>query len=849
METQFLFASTPNISNSNLFNTSTLDSNLDNTCDDILSSEELSKILSLSEIPDDIFLDSIPSFIAPITSNAIHPYYGDLYDRQDWSQFCKLKYTSVLQPSSLSKDFYNKTPSLHYSNSTISNIQLEHPNSSLSLPSNPSLTNSFSGSKIFIQNDVPADIIDPNNLYKRLLVSIETGATTVVNKLIGLSLKNPELSPLLYKPSGPNLTTPLMLAASKNHSDIVSFLFKAGVSLNAQDSEGETALSKASCAGHTTVAQTLLRYGADSSITDQDGWNPLHNASARGFFDIVKLFVQNNSNGIDVSNNQGYTALMNASSKGHFEIVEFLLSTNKAGIEKKNKFGENAYDIAATGLHFDVCRILETHSTQPVILYENERSKGVSRKFSQDTFLDGLPAVSNVLNLPFKLMNIFTISEHKNSDNILDPNLADDSENVLVPTDFSAYNLLPDTDPPRWCNQNWDPCTPDEVELPQNVYSKYFSESDAWFWLTGWTLEVIDSQNLAFSEASLLNNLFTDKDGWQYSTNDFNAPLSEWKSDSEIIVSDNIIPEISCVRRRRWDSNPTLNQTKDPKNTTQIPLQQNQDNWPNNTEPQLLSKQTRILPLNIDKNSPSQTGDKDNLQSSIENSNNCSTIKANNVNSGDLNLSEAIINPIASYINDKIDTTPIDPSLKSNSETNIVNSSNGDNTINQKNFINHDFTLKKDFLGDDVPNNVDKPDFEIKVTTLSNVQSANDNGLQDQPDSTFSNFTINHDEQNNTEFTNSVNEPHGTNDNISDLSFSKNDLLLKALPTDSLATTSLRSNSDFNLDITKKIHSTEQLKLSIKKFSTSISSVIANRQYMPEQAWLSDIEAAHCAVG
>src|SRR5262249_24422521 len=66
-------------------------------------------------------------------------------------------------------------------------------------------------------------------------------------------------------------TTPLVVAAGGNCSDVVDVLIASGANLNAKNSDGWTPLMKASAAGHTEIVGTLLSKGADMSVADSLG--------------------------------------------------------------------------------------------------------------------------------------------------------------------------------------------------------------------------------------------------------------------------------------------------------------------------------------------------------------------------------------------------------------------------------------------------------------------------------------------------------------------------------------------------------------------------------------------------
>lgn len=87
-----------------------------------------------------------------------------------------------------------------------------------------------------------------------------------------LSLPSLGLWSLTYEEQ---LTTPLHVAASRGHTEVLRLLLRRRARPNSAPG-GRTALHEACAAGHTACVHVLLVAGADPNLPDQDGKRPLH---------------------------------------------------------------------------------------------------------------------------------------------------------------------------------------------------------------------------------------------------------------------------------------------------------------------------------------------------------------------------------------------------------------------------------------------------------------------------------------------------------------------------------------------------------------------------------------------
>ncbi|KAJ3028342.1 UNVERIFIED_CONTAM: hypothetical protein HDU68_001892 [Siphonaria sp. JEL0065] len=138
------------------------------------------------------------------------------------------------------------------------------------------------------------------------------GDTEVLMDLLGLkrsSTSESLASPADRQVAVNTLPSPLLAAASKGHLDAVVILVdRAGALVDLADSDGETALLKASFQGHFPVVCFLLSRGTYSDHRDKDGWSALHNAASGGFKDVSELLLEKD-NVVDKVSKSGFTPL------------------------------------------------------------------------------------------------------------------------------------------------------------------------------------------------------------------------------------------------------------------------------------------------------------------------------------------------------------------------------------------------------------------------------------------------------------------------------------------------------------------------------------------------------------
>jgi ankyrin repeat protein len=186
--------------------------------------------------------------------------------------------------------------------------------------------------------------------------------------------------------------TPLMAAADRGRTDVVSFLIDAGADLDATDPQGQTALMRAVQMQRTEAVSLLLEAGASATaVGGDDGATALHMAAMRPRHELVAsllkklppaareakdndgrtavhMAARNGCNAglvllldakckVDACDSEGCTPLLRASESGRAQSVRILLK-RRANLNAKSALDRSALDMARTWGHERVLEVL-----------------------------------------------------------------------------------------------------------------------------------------------------------------------------------------------------------------------------------------------------------------------------------------------------------------------------------------------------------------------------------------------------------------------------------------------------------------------------------------------------------
>ena len=87
-----------------------------------------------------------------------------------------------------------------------------------------------------------------------------------------------------------------MMVGALGYLDIVKYLVEQGADINLKNKNGHTALILTAKAGHLNTVQYLVEQGADIEIRNDDGLNAFEIAIVEKKWDVVKYFLEINTN-------------------------------------------------------------------------------------------------------------------------------------------------------------------------------------------------------------------------------------------------------------------------------------------------------------------------------------------------------------------------------------------------------------------------------------------------------------------------------------------------------------------------------------------------------------------------
>ncbi len=156
--------------------------------------------------------------------------------------------------------------------------------------------------------------------------------------------------------------TPLHMAASVNHIQMVKLLIKHGANINSKDEADNSPLHMAIYGGHGKLAKLLIESGAYVHSRNYNGNLPVQVAAHAGLPDLIKLLIEAGSP-VNVQDRVGDTPLHDAALQGHVEAARVLVGAG-AAVNAKNNRGRTPLDLAEQNDHERLAEVLKAAGGQ-----------------------------------------------------------------------------------------------------------------------------------------------------------------------------------------------------------------------------------------------------------------------------------------------------------------------------------------------------------------------------------------------------------------------------------------------------------------------------------------------------
>ena len=116
------------------------------------------------------------------------------------------------------------------------------------------------------------------------------------------------------------------------------------ININIKDYYNRLPIHYASSGGYYNIVKILINNNTDVNSQDKQGVAPLHYACRNGYFNVVKILIENNAD-VNIQDIYKNTPLHWSTWVKNNDIINLLIH-NKANINIKNKYNQTPFDIA-----------------------------------------------------------------------------------------------------------------------------------------------------------------------------------------------------------------------------------------------------------------------------------------------------------------------------------------------------------------------------------------------------------------------------------------------------------------------------------------------------------------------
>jgi hypothetical protein len=158
--------------------------------------------------------------------------------------------------------------------------------------------------------------------------------------------------------------TPIHVAASAGHSDILSLLIEHGADVNGRDKYGNTPLYQATRNARLEAGQLLLTRGADIDARNDFNAPALVYVAIQGHVEFARMLLERGAV-IDARDHDDSTPLHFAVAQGRTQVAQLLLE-HGTDVNARNKLGYTPSQLGSRGRHQEIVEVLSAYVAKSV---------------------------------------------------------------------------------------------------------------------------------------------------------------------------------------------------------------------------------------------------------------------------------------------------------------------------------------------------------------------------------------------------------------------------------------------------------------------------------------------------